>query len=70
MVSFADWMLPTPAEIACVLDAAAGGPVPAKDLVQGIPAGPRRILAFRGLVWLVKMHALQCVLEENTASMR
>jgi hypothetical protein len=60
MVGFAKTVLPSPAEIRTVPDAAAGGPRSASELVAGI-AAERRPHVFRALVWLVKLGALKLV---------
>lgn len=58
MVNFAAAVLPTQAEVQCVLDAASHGPRPASDLVQAI-APARRAAVLRALVWLVKLGVLR-----------
>jgi len=58
MVNFAAAVLPTQAEVQCVLDAASHGPRPASDLVQAIEPA-RRAAVLRALVWLVKLGVLR-----------
>ncbi len=58
MVNFAAAVLPTQAELQCVLDAASHGPRPASDLVQAIEPA-RRAVVLRALVWLVKLGVLR-----------
>lgn len=58
MVDYAKAVLPSPEETAALLRAAATGPAPAAALVRDI-APARQALAFRGLVWLVKLGLLE-----------
>lgn len=59
MINYANAVLPTDAEVATVL-AAAAKPATALELVQQIPAARQAVL-FRALVWLVKLHILRIV---------
>lgn len=56
MIDFAKVILPSEAEIASVLTAAAR-PTPAGELMAAIPA-ERQPFVFRSLVWLVKLGGL------------
>jgi glycosyltransferase involved in cell wall biosynthesis len=60
MVRYATAVMPSPAEVALVLRAAASGPAPAAALVQHIPT-KRQAAVFRGLVWLVKLGLLKVI---------
>lgn len=56
MVSFADGVLPTDAELHSIILSAAAGPKTAEELVSKISVGRRRMIAYRSLVWLMKLH--------------
>jgi glycosyltransferase involved in cell wall biosynthesis len=58
MVNFAKLVLPTDAEIAHVLDAAAQGPCNAQALIQGIEPS-RQAFLLRSLAWLLKLGVLR-----------
>jgi glycosyltransferase involved in cell wall biosynthesis len=58
MVNFAKLVLPTDAEIAQVLNAAAHGPTSAQALVQGIEPS-RQAFVMRSLAWLLKLGVLR-----------
>ena len=58
MVSFAESILPTAAEVQSVLEGVAAGPKAANQIIQGIPA-PRQAFVFRALAWLVKLGILE-----------
>jgi glycosyltransferase involved in cell wall biosynthesis len=58
MVNFAKLVLPTDAEIAQVLNAAAHGPTSAQALVQGIEPS-RQAFVMRSLAWLLKLGLLR-----------
>ena len=67
MVGFAKLILPAEGEIRAVLDAAAGDPKPAAELVQGI-APERQAQVFRTLVWLMKLGVLKGAGQANGAA--
>lgn len=58
MVNFAKLVLSEEAEVQVVLQAAASGPRPAGELVQGIAPG-RQAFVLRALAWLVKLNVLK-----------
>lgn len=58
MVSFADVVLPSEAEVLAVLFRVKSEPRPAIELVQAIPP-ERKAYVFRALVWLVKLNILK-----------
>jgi starch synthase len=58
MVNFANLVLPTDAEIAQILNAAAHGPCSAQALVQGIELS-RQAFVLRSLAWLLKLGVLR-----------
>lgn len=57
MIDFAKLILPSEAEIKTVLDAAAGSPKPAAELIAGLPT-KRQPFVFRSLAWLIKLGVL------------
>lgn len=58
MVAYATPVLASREELQAMLRAAAAGPVPARELVAALPP-PRRALAFRSLLWLLKLGLLR-----------
>jgi hypothetical protein len=58
MVNFAKLVLPTDAEIAQVLNAAAQGPCSAQALIQGVEPS-RQAFVLRSLAWLLKLGVLR-----------
>ena len=59
MVAYAAPILARREELQELLRGAARGPLPARELVAGLP-GPRRAIAFRSLLWLLKLDLLRC----------
>ncbi len=59
MVNFADPVLPSNPEIHSIIVSAASGPKPAEELIREVPVGRRRVIAYRSLVWLIKMNILK-----------
>jgi hypothetical protein len=58
MVAYAAPILASRSELTALLRAASRGVMPARDLVACLP-GPRRAIAFRSLLWLLKLDLLR-----------
>lgn len=59
MVNFADGIVPTTGEVETLLAALADRPLPAGQIIAAVGAENRRAIAYRGLIWLVKLHILR-----------